>query len=96
MWYSKEDEIWFRESFDAFFSNVEKFTKFIVLEIFGKKHKKWDDAIKNLNNIKTVNIIKQKFGNDQILNNCIDYVVSRLDSWRMLYNLNKHDITKEK
>ena len=49
-----------------------------------------------MNNIKTVNVIKQKFGNDQILNNCIDYIVSRLDSWRMLYNLNKYDINKEK
>ena len=42
------------------------------------------------------NIIKSKFGNDQELNNTIDYVVFTLHQWRMLYNPNKHDITKEK
>lgn len=92
----KEDETWFRESSDAFFSNVEKFTKFIVLEIFGKKPKDWNDAIENLNNIKMDNIIKSKFGNDQKLNKIIDYVVFTLHQWRMLYNANKHDTTKEK
>lgn len=77
-------------------ANVEKFTKFIVLEIFGKKPKDWNDAIENLNNIKMANIIKSKFDNSQELNKTIDYVVFTLHQWRMLYNSNKHDITKKK
>lgn len=93
---TKEDEIWMHESSDAFFSNVEKFTKFIVLEIFNKKVKNWNDAIMMLNNIKNIQLIKSKLGNEQELNKIIDYVVCTLHQWRMLYNSNKHDITKEK
>ena len=92
-----EDKLWMRKNSDSLFSTIEKFTKFIVLEIFGKKCKKWNDAIIKLDDIKTIQSIKNVApNNEDELNKILNYVCFTLDSWRQLYNSNKHDINKEK
>ncbi len=86
----KENRLWLRMHYNSFVSNIEKFMKFFIKQLFPVKKLNFYNAINYLDEV--VKEYSKLFSDqEELWIESIYEIKNNLHSWRSVQNKNKHD-----